>query len=130
MSGVVPVLLYHSVSDQPTGQFGPYTVSRSQLASHLDQVTDLGFQTLTVGQLVAHRAAGLPLPPRTAVITFDDGFADFDNAWAELTQRGLAATLRHRRHHRWAQCVAGPVGGCRPGHAGPLSAARLRRRRV
>src|SRR5918992_3998823 len=66
MSGVIPILLYHSVSDQPTGQFGPYTVSRSQLASHLDQVTGLGFHTLTVGQLVAHRAAGLPLPPRTA----------------------------------------------------------------
>jgi peptidoglycan/xylan/chitin deacetylase (PgdA/CDA1 family) len=93
MSGVVPVLLYHSVSDQPTGQFGPYTVSRHQLATHLDQVTGLGFSTLTVGQLVAHRAAGLPLPPRTAVITFDDGFADFDNAWAELTQREMAATL-------------------------------------
>ena len=93
MSGVVPVLLYHSVSDEPTGEFGPYTVSRRQLASHLDQVTGLGFSTLTFGQLVARRAAGLPLPPRTAVITFDDGFADFDNAWPELTQRGLAATL-------------------------------------
>jgi peptidoglycan/xylan/chitin deacetylase (PgdA/CDA1 family) len=93
MSGIVPVLGYHSVSDQPTGQFGPYTVSRRQLASHLDKVTGLGFHTLTVGQLVAHRAAGIPLPPRTAVITFDDGFADFDNAWPELIQRGLAATL-------------------------------------
>jgi peptidoglycan/xylan/chitin deacetylase (PgdA/CDA1 family) len=90
---VVPVLLYHSVSDQPTGEFGPYTVSRRQLAAHLDQVTNLEFHTLTVGQLIAQRAAGVPLPPRTAVITFDDGFADFDNAWPELTQRGLAATL-------------------------------------
>ena len=93
MSNFVPVLLYHSVSDQPTGQFGPYTVTRRQLASHLDQVIGLGFHTLTVGQLVEHRTAGIPLPPRTAAITFDDGFADFDNAWPELTQRGLAATL-------------------------------------
>jgi peptidoglycan/xylan/chitin deacetylase (PgdA/CDA1 family) len=102
MSSVVPVLLYHSVSDQPTGQFGPYTVSRAQLASHLDQVNHLGFSTRTVGQLVAQRAAGIPLPARTAVITFDDGFADFDNAWAELTQRGLVATL---------YVTAGTVGG-------------------
>jgi peptidoglycan/xylan/chitin deacetylase (PgdA/CDA1 family) len=115
MSGVVPVLLYHSVSDQPTGQFGPYTVSRFQLASHLDQVTGLGFHTLTVGQLVAHRAAGLPLPPRTAVITFDDGFADFDNAWAELTQRGLAATL---------YVTAGTIGG-RSEWLAPLGAGGL-----
>ena len=93
MRSVIPVLLYHSVSDQPTGEFGPYTVTRAQLAAHLDQVNRLGFSTRTVGQLVAQRAAGVPLPERTAVITFDDGFADFDNAWAELTQRGLAATL-------------------------------------
>jgi peptidoglycan/xylan/chitin deacetylase (PgdA/CDA1 family) len=115
MSGVVPVLLYHSVSDLPTGQFGPYTVSRFQLASHLDQVTDLGFSTLTMSQLVAHRAAGLPLPPRTAVITFDDGFADFDNAWPELTQRGLAATL---------YVTAGTMGG-RSEWLAPLGAGDL-----
>ena len=115
MSGIVPILLYHSVSDQPTGQFGPYTVSRSQLATHLDQVTDLGFSTLTVGQLIAHRAAGLPLPPRTAVITFDDGFADFDNAWPELTQRGLAATL---------YVTAGTMGG-RSEWLAPLGAGEL-----
>jgi peptidoglycan/xylan/chitin deacetylase (PgdA/CDA1 family) len=116
MSGVVPVLLYHSVSDQPTGQFGPYTVSRHQLASHLDQVTGLGFSTLTVGQLLARRAAGLPLLPRTAVITFDDGFADFaDNAWPELTQRGLAATL---------YVTAGTIGA-RSDWLAPLGAGEL-----
>jgi peptidoglycan/xylan/chitin deacetylase (PgdA/CDA1 family) len=102
MSEVIPILLYHSVSDHPMGQFGPYTVSRAQLASHLDQVSRLGFSTRTVGQLIAERAADIPLPERTVVITFDDGFADFDNAWAELTQRGLAATL---------YVTAGTVGG-------------------
>ena len=34
------------------------------------------------------------LPERTAVITFDDGLADFATyAWPELTARGLGATL-------------------------------------
>jgi peptidoglycan/xylan/chitin deacetylase (PgdA/CDA1 family) len=116
MNGVIPVLLYHSVSDQPTGQFGTYTVSRSQLASHLDQVISLGFSTRTVGQLIAQRAAGVPLPARTAVITFDDGFADFDNAWAELAQRGLAATL---------YVTAGTMGGLSKWLA-PLGAGELR----
>ncbi len=115
MSGVVPVLLYHSVSDQSTGDFGPYTVTRAQLASHLDQVNRLGFSTRTVGQLVAQRAAGIPLPARTAVITFDDGFADFDNAWAELTQRALAATL---------YVTAGTLGG-RSEWLAPLGAGDL-----
>ena len=47
------MLLYHSVSDPPTGQFGPFTVSRAQLAAHLDPADELGFQPLTVGQLLA-----------------------------------------------------------------------------
>lgn len=115
MTGVIPVLLYHSVSDRPAGQFGPFTVTRSQLASHLDKVTALGFSTRTVGQLLAQRAAGIPLPERTVVLTFDDGFADFDNAWAELTQRGLAATL---------YVTAGTLGG-RSKWLAPLGAGDL-----
>ncbi len=115
MTGAIPVLLYHSVSDRPTGRFGPYTVSRAQLASHLDQVERLGYSTRTVGQLVAQRAAGIPMPARTAVITFDDGFADFDNAWAELAQRGLAATL---------YVTVGALGG-RSEWLAPLGAADL-----
>jgi peptidoglycan/xylan/chitin deacetylase (PgdA/CDA1 family) len=115
MMSVVPVLLYHSVCDQPTGQFGPFTVSRAQLASHLDQVADLGFSTFTVSELVAHRASGRPLPERTAVITFDDGFADFDNAWPELVSRGLAATL---------YVTAGTLGG-RSEWLAPLGAGEL-----
>jgi hypothetical protein len=29
MTHVIPILLYHSVSDTATGDFGPFTVSRS-----------------------------------------------------------------------------------------------------
>ena len=68
--------------------------TRQQFAAHLDRLTTLGFTTLTVGELLAARATGMPLPERTAVITFDDGFADFAAyAWPELAARGLAATL-------------------------------------
>ena len=93
-SARVPVLLYHSVNDDPPGRFGPYAVSRHQFAAHLDELVALDVTTLTVGQLLAARAAGTDLPERTAVITFDDGFADFAAyAWPELAARGLATTL-------------------------------------
>ena len=50
------------------------------------------------------------------MITFDDGFADFaDNAWPELTQRGLAATL---------YVTAGTLGG-RSEWLAPLGAGGL-----
>lgn len=99
----MPILLYHSVNDRPPGEFGPYAVSRRQFAAHLDALAGLGFTTRTVGQLLAARTAGTPLPERTAVLTFDDGFADFAAyAWPELATRGLAATL---------YATAGTLGG-------------------
>jgi peptidoglycan/xylan/chitin deacetylase (PgdA/CDA1 family) len=103
MTTTIPILLYHSVTDRPTGDFGPFTVSRSQFASHLDRLLDQGFETLTIGQLLERIRARLALPERIAVITMDDGFADFEaNAWPELQERGMNATL---------YVTAGVVGG-------------------
>jgi peptidoglycan/xylan/chitin deacetylase (PgdA/CDA1 family) len=112
----IPILLYHSVADAPVGRFGPYTVSRAQFAAHLDRVAERGYRTLTVHALVEHLQAGEPLPARTAVITVDDGFADFaDNAWPELTARGMTATL---------YVTSGTVGG-RSEWLAPLGAGHL-----
>ena len=101
-TGAIPVLLYHSVSDTPAGKFGAFTVSRAQLAAHLDLMLEQGYQPITVRQLLDGLATG-QLPPRPVVLTFDDGFADFAaNAWPLLTDRGLAATL---------YVTAGDLGG-------------------
>jgi peptidoglycan/xylan/chitin deacetylase (PgdA/CDA1 family) len=116
MTPAIPILLYHSVSDRPTGDFGPFTVSRSQFAAHLDRLLAQGFEALTIGQLIEQVRAGLPLPARTAVITVDDGFADFTaNAWPELCKRGMNATL---------YVTAGLIGGTAKWLA-PLHAAQL-----
>src|SRR4029450_13897924 len=103
MTEVIPILLYHSVSDTPTGDFGPFTVSRSQFAAQLDRLLAQGFDTLTIGQLQEPGQSQLPLAERTAVIPVDDGFADFEaNAWPELQKRGMTATL---------YVTAGGIGG-------------------
>jgi len=94
MNRPVPILLYHSVSEVAPDAFAPYVVYPRQFAAHLDELTALGFTTLTVDQLLAARALGMPLPERSVVITFDDGFADFATyAWPELVARDLSATL-------------------------------------
>jgi peptidoglycan/xylan/chitin deacetylase (PgdA/CDA1 family) len=116
MKPAIPILLYHSVSDRPTGDFGPFTVSRSQFAAHLDRLIALGFTTLTIGQLLERVRAKLPLAERIAVITVDDGFADFEaNAWPELQKRGMNATL---------YVTAGVIGG-RATWLAPLHADQL-----
>lgn len=102
MNAPIPVLLYHSVSDTPTGRFGPFTVSRAQLAAHLDVMLERGHRPITVAQLF-DGLASRTLPDRAVVLTFDDGFADFAvNAWPLLTDRGLTATL---------YVTAGDLGG-------------------
>ena len=57
-TGAIPVLLYHSVSDAPAGRFGPFTVSRSQLAAHLGEHPHVGLRDAHCPQ-VAQRAATL-----------------------------------------------------------------------
>lgn len=113
MSSTIPILLYHSVSDTPHGEFGPYTVSVAQLASHLDLVLERGYTPITIGQLLDQTQHG-PIPARPVVLTFDDGFSDFaENAWPVLTRRGLSATLY-------------VTAGCLGGRSEWLTAAKVR----
>src|SRR5262249_50418658 len=52
------------------------------------------YRPITVSRLVAARTAKLQLPPRTVVITFDDGLRDFLIQAVPILQRyGFLATL-------------------------------------
>ncbi|MER7398133.1 polysaccharide deacetylase family protein [Streptomyces sp. NPDC000151] len=90
----VPVFLYHSVSDDPPPWIAPFTVTPRVFAEQLDRIVDSGRTVIPLERLVAAVRGGPPLPPRCAVLTFDDGFADF--YWTvlpQLTERELPATL-------------------------------------
>ena len=93
MMNTVPILLYHSVSDDPPGWIAPYTVSPATFAAHLDMVVASGRVPLTVSQYADRRHEGT-LPERPVLITVDDGFADFaSNALPILAERNLPSTL-------------------------------------
>ncbi|MFI8992813.1 polysaccharide deacetylase family protein [Streptomyces sp. NPDC053542] len=90
----VPVFLYHSVSDDPPSWIAPYTVTPRVFAEQLDRIIDSGRTVIPLERLVGALRGGPPLPPWCAVLTFDDGFADFYWTVApQLTERGLPATL-------------------------------------
>lgn len=94
MTGPVPILLYHAVSDDPPAWIAPFTVSPAAFASHLDAVTASGRQALTVSHYLDGLRGAASLPPRPVLITFDDGFADFaTGALPALAQRDLPTTL-------------------------------------
>src|SRR4051812_32277945 len=90
---VVSILLYHSVSESPSAALRPFSLSPDAFRSHADAIAESGVEALSVSDYVHRRSAGT-LPARPAVITFDDGFADFaEHALPVLEERGLPATL-------------------------------------
>ncbi|MFC1430431.1 polysaccharide deacetylase family protein [Streptacidiphilus sp. N1-3] len=90
----VPVFLYHSVVEDPPGWIAPFTVTPRVFTEQLDRIADAGLTVVPLRRLVAALRGGPALPPRSAVLTFDDGFADFYWTVAPaLADRDLPATL-------------------------------------
>ncbi|WP_052434238.1 polysaccharide deacetylase family protein [Streptacidiphilus melanogenes] len=90
----VPVLLYHSVSDSPAEWIAPFTVSPAAFTEQLDRIADAGLTVVSLRRLVSAIRGGPALPARPAVLTFDDGFADFYWTVApQLQSRELPASL-------------------------------------
>jgi peptidoglycan/xylan/chitin deacetylase (PgdA/CDA1 family) len=93
VTGVIPVLLYHSVNDHPRRGDRRYTVSRADFARHADAVRASGRLALRVGELAAGLRGERPLPERPVAITFDDGFADTYAAVEALLRQDLPSTV-------------------------------------
>ncbi|MDT0349821.1 polysaccharide deacetylase family protein [Pseudonocardia charpentierae] len=91
---LVPVLTYHSVSDDPPGPIRRWSVTPARLRAHLTALRHAGFTGLTVTELLACYRGTRTLPERPVVLTFDDGYEDFLlEALPALTDAGFPSTL-------------------------------------
>jgi peptidoglycan/xylan/chitin deacetylase (PgdA/CDA1 family) len=91
---VVPILLYHAVTETPGTHIASFSVSPREFAQQLDVVLQAGYRCITFGELLQRRASEATPGERVAVLTFDDGFADFaENALPAMRARGLPSTL-------------------------------------
>lgn len=78
MNAQIPILLYHSVSDNATSRFRRWSILPDQFGRHLDYLQEQGYLALTVSQIAeAIHDPTIVLPQRVVCISFDDGFADF-----------------------------------------------------
>jgi peptidoglycan/xylan/chitin deacetylase (PgdA/CDA1 family) len=91
----IPILLYHSIADDPDPWIRRFALAPRAFARQLDLIAARGATTLTVSAFVDAVARGPgALPERVVLITFDDGFADFSAAaLPALRDRGMATTL-------------------------------------
>lgn len=90
----VPILLYHSVSDDPPSWIRPLSVAPEVFARHVALIVASGATALSVVEYASILERRGSLPERPVVITFDDGFADFrDRALPALRRADLPATI-------------------------------------
>jgi O-antigen biosynthesis protein len=90
----VPILMYHSLSRGSTPSFARFVLDPALFEDHLAYLADQGYRTATLTDLVEWRTSGAPVPERTVVLTFDDGFEDFHRrALPALVRHGMTATL-------------------------------------
>ncbi len=91
MEGRLSILIFHRVLRQPDPLF-PSEIDAVRF-DRLMAIVAKSFVVLTLGQALAHRAAGT-LPRRALTITFDDGYADNAEVALPILQRyGLRATF-------------------------------------
>jgi peptidoglycan/xylan/chitin deacetylase (PgdA/CDA1 family) len=83
------ILCYHAVSSAWRTELA---VAETQLAGQLAALRRRGYVGLTFAESERARLAGR-LPKRTAVVTFDDGFASTSRARPALEEAGFPATV-------------------------------------
>ncbi len=79
--------MYHSMTPGTATPSWRYAVSRKNFCAQLDLLKSEGWQTYRLDQLIQQ-----PLPPRSVVITFDDGYQDNFVAFEELIRRNMTAS--------------------------------------
>jgi peptidoglycan/xylan/chitin deacetylase (PgdA/CDA1 family) len=91
----VPILAYHSVSDNLFGYSHPYYQINTTPEIFRQQMCWLrraGYQTMDLRDLPRYSAPGDD--SKKIILTFDDGYRDFlTEAWPVLQQRGFSATI-------------------------------------
>jgi peptidoglycan/xylan/chitin deacetylase (PgdA/CDA1 family) len=84
------ILTFHAIDDQPDVVSFPPRLFEWGLA----RLHDAGYRTLPLIDAVEHLRRGWPLPERSFVITFDDGFRSvYEHALPVLCRFGMCATL-------------------------------------
>jgi peptidoglycan/xylan/chitin deacetylase (PgdA/CDA1 family) len=89
----VPILMYHYISVPPAGADvyrRDLSVTPAQFESDLRYLSEAGYQTITLDDLLYALTQGRPLPAKPVILTFDDGYEDnYTNAFPLLRKYGM-----------------------------------------
>ncbi len=93
-NGTVPILLYHHVGT-PTGETGDeYFVTPDAFREQISYLYANGYNAINFDTLMGAMDNNQSLPPKSVLITFDDGYVDnYENAFPVLKDAGFTATF-------------------------------------
>src|SRR5690606_23092435 len=93
----LPVLMYHSISDDPEPTFSPYykvCTAPARFSEHMHWLAEAGWRGTTLSDGLDWLAGKKQITGRPVAITFDDGFRDFHTAaFPALQRHGFSATM-------------------------------------
>jgi peptidoglycan/xylan/chitin deacetylase (PgdA/CDA1 family) len=89
------ILTYHRVAAHVLGVPKPlHNVDPERFREQLTGLLARGMTVWPLRKVLEYRERGLPIPPRTIVVTFDDGFETvYSNAWPVLQELQIPATV-------------------------------------
>lgn len=91
---MLPVLLYHNVTDFYSPVNKGDNISPMTLESHFKILKDFGFNTISFKEYYDYRTNGTPLPDNPIIISFDDGYlSNYLIAFPMLKKYGFKATI-------------------------------------
>lgn len=86
----IPILMYHSISDNPKNLL---CLSPAKFAEQMQHLKDAGYHPITFQDLDDWKT-GLPIPVKPVLITLDDGYRDnYTDAYPILKRLNLKATI-------------------------------------
>ena len=93
----VPTLMYHHVQDldqaRAEGSMA-LTVFPDIFREQMEYLRTQGYMTITMSDLISFFDQNIPLPKKSVILTFDDGYDDFaSNAFPILKEYGFKATV-------------------------------------
>lgn len=90
----IPILMYHHVTGRIHSRYRDYSVAPATFAAQMRWLSAVGYSTISLDDLLAHRASGEALPGKPIIITFDDGFQETVDAVVPVLQdHGFRATF-------------------------------------
>lgn len=86
----LPILMYHDISYKT----GDVSITPERFSEHMQTLKDNGYTTVTFDDVYGYVMNNTPLPERSIIITFDDGYAsNYENAYPILKEHEMSAVV-------------------------------------